>query len=178
MRQILTISILTFCLSLFSGVIIKVPHPSGAEFNPALIDRTSGTIIGDFTEEAGQEKLFDGITSQTHSEGARSVPYAPGYAGKDWGSGVTKRIGYAIAYSPSNYDFTAGGTSGCTITIQVSNNGSDWTDAGSSVASMTNAEELTITCTNSGGYRYVRLKFQPTGGSYYAFCAEIQFYGQ
>lgn len=152
--------------------------PLARAFVEELIDRTAGTIIGDFTGESGQATLFDGITNQTHSEGARSAGTAPGYAGKDWGAGILRRITKAIAYSPSNYNFMAdNGGSGCTITLQLSNNGSDWIDAGSSVAAMTHAEVLTITSTNDDYYRYVRLKFQWTGSPYYAYCVEIQFYG-
>ncbi|MBT5471531.1 MAG: hypothetical protein HOK41_13090 [Nitrospina sp.] len=58
-----------------------------------LISQSTGTAIGNLTYRGGLSAAFDGTTIQAHTASAGRGPVViTGTIGKDWGSGVTKKI--------------------------------------------------------------------------------------
>jgi hypothetical protein len=65
-----------------------------------LVDRTSGTAIGDMTVDGGLASAFDGVTNQASNSSARRASSTSAYIGKTYSA--AKRISRVIAWSSNN----------------------------------------------------------------------------
>lgn len=84
-----------------------------------LVDRTTGTNIGNMTLGGGRAAVFDGTTNQTAAAGA-GISASPGYVGKTHGAG--KALSRVIVYGSNNVGFVnTGTTTSVTITLYAKN---------------------------------------------------------
>lgn len=155
-----------------------------------LIDRTSGTIIGDMTSNGGNAASFDGTTVQVLTSCSRSAGSTPrGYVGKDWNGvgGGTKIITKYVVYSPDDLGFD--GNAGHTVTISLYGSNSTpsaWTgtDFGGTLLATTSGiscatdviHTKTSGITTTTAYRYHWLQVTPNTGNNEMYYAEIEFY--
>lgn len=153
---------------------LSAPHRGYPQ--PALLDRTAGTNIGDMTVSGGLAAAFDGTTNQAKASSAQKSNGA-GYCGKDWGA-TSYVYTMAVVYPTNDLGFTNNST--VTVTMYGSNSspasGTDGTSLGStgSIADTTSAQTINITNTNA--YRYVWVYVDGTGASDTYF-AELQLTG-
>lgn len=148
------------------------------------VDRTAGTRIGNLTNGGGLAAAFDGTTSQASTlcalinTGTRTI----GYAGKDWGVGVTKRLSGFIAYGSSDQGLNQIGTDLATVELQGSNDNFAAETVTLGTASAANAAGVVITKLTGitgGSYRYHRLKVTSASASTATDnkqFAEVKFY--
>ena len=156
----------------------------------ALVARTTGTAIGDFTDGGGLAAAFDDVTNSTAgtataNESTNDANNTTNYAlGKDWGSGNTKYITGFKWWSSNNDGVHTSGTqtSGCSFVL-IGHTANDWT-AGTTLGTLgslnfrtNNTEHSKLDIAQGTGYRYHWVKAVPgtsTGGG--LFCAELRFY--
>jgi hypothetical protein len=131
-------------------------------------------VIGNATQNGGLAAAFDGTTSQGWSASARKDPSSNITVGKDWGSGVTKKVARFKAWAPNNYTFGNAGT--MKLQGSTDNFSSSIVDLWSGSYSATTAEtkDISTGIDTSTAYRYHRLYC--TGGSGGGAFAEIEFY--
>lgn len=155
----------------------------GAEATPQiLISQAAGTAIGDMTGNGNLAASFDGDNDETaanSSEINNPGIDGPGNIGKDWGAGVTRKITGFKIWGSNDQGFINAANPTVTITLQGSQNNSDWTDLGN--ASDTDANSLLISkltgLTVSTAYRYHRLQItHDNGDSKDIYSAEAEFY--
>ena len=170
-------------LNNFSGFGVA-PAAAGGTVQ-TLVDRTTGTTIGNMTTYGGLAAAFDGTTSQAMASSCsiNAGDRTTGYVGKDWGSGNTKLISGIRVYGPSDnsIDQLHSGTS--TIELQGSTD-----NFSSSIVSLwannfTDGSALVLTYlsgfTVTTAYRYHRIKVTSSSGSTATdnkSVAELQFY--
>ncbi|KKN12600.1 hypothetical protein LCGC14_1014910, partial [marine sediment metagenome] len=145
------------------------------------IDQDDGLAIGDMTDDGGLAAAFDDDTTKTDIESASITPgvNGPGFVGKDWGANNKKIITGFKHYSTSNEGWVNTDNPTVTITLQGSQNNSDWTDLGSNTGADANSssiEKLTGLTTTTA-YRYHRLKLTHNSGNNQPIhCAEAEFF--
>jgi len=143
----------------------------------SLIAQGTGTPTGDMTSGGGLAAAFDGDI-ENYAAGA----YRGGTAadiGKDFGSGVTKTVTGVVVKMLGNASIDGGaGTETMTLTVQRSDNGSDWTqiftESGISVAA---GAVITRTSgfSNTAAARYARIVISHGGGGE-IHVSELEFY--
>lgn len=122
--------------------------------------RLLGTAVGYTGLASNPSNAFD-IADSTWASGSSATT---GGVGKDWGSGVTKRISRFVARSPSSRSFSGAGTPPVyTWAFQGSSNGSSWTTIATGTATDTaSATQNTLTqdiAATGTAYRYHRVFF-------------------
>ncbi len=131
------------------------------------------------TGASGIAAAFDGITSSVFNSSAATAGGA-GYAGKDWGIGVSKTVVQVNTYGSSDdgYDGSVGATS-ITLEIKGSNDGVTWTTLGSRIfadATATNQQIFVSTdLITTTAYRYHGVFVTPSGPDQ-AVLAEVEFF--
>jgi hypothetical protein len=155
---------------------------SPATPSATLIDRTDGTIIGDFDTQAAN--AFDGNTSQDRGNSASNTTTGNpnSYIGKDFGSGVTETIVGASWQGPTGSD-SVGSTDSITFYLYVSNSaptsyndgtllGTIGTENNGSAAQLTSKTDFV----NTTGYRYAWIHGAQSGSGVETYVAEVKFY--
>jgi len=146
-----------------------------------LIPQTDGTIISSSSPATTRPgAAFDGVYPQNNDNSTVwATATGTAWIGKDWGTGVTHRVTQAKLYATSDADFYAQGSSTeVTISIDESDNGSDWTTIGSYTApsnTFSNNQILTINCSGGTLKRYHRATFGSNGQNWRRV-AEVEFY--
>lgn len=143
-----------------------------------LVDRTTGTNIGNMTAFGGLAGAFDGVTNQAHT-GCAQAATADGYVGKTYSAG--KLISKAIVSGSNNlgYSNTPGGS--VTLTIMGKNgtpaSASDGTSLGLITFNDSGTDESagrTITASGSTSYTSIWIRCQPSVAN--SIIAEVTFY--
>jgi len=137
-----------------------------------LVDRTSGTLTGDFTQNGGNAAAFDGNYAQASGSAARKGGgTSTAFLMKDHGSGVTKTITGFRVFGCTDQGFHSDNDSDTVeVKLQGSANGTDFTDLGTlSFTDPGNAspQGKFTGITTSTAYRYHKLLFTfdtATGG--------------
>ena len=124
---------------------------SAGEAVETLVDRTTGTNIGNMTSSGGLAAAFDGNTNQTGASSA-STAGAPGYVGKTYGAG--KRISKVIVYGSNNEGYAFTSNASTTIVLRGKNGAApasrtDGTSLGSITFTDTTNESAPRTITSS-----------------------------
>lgn len=88
--------------------------PSSGQLAEYLIDRTTGTNIGDLTSNGGLAAAFDGVTSQNTVSSAAKVG-SGGYVGKSLQT--PSAISRAVAYGANNNGFIVGSNVAATLQL-------------------------------------------------------------
>ena len=101
----------------------------------ALVDRTSGTNIGDMTDNGGVAASFDGVLNQTAGNSSSKAASTSSYVGKTW-SGA--KVFSKAEFSPSQSGYY-GGAGNVTLNVRGKNgaapsSGSDGTLLGTTGA--------------------------------------------
>lgn len=127
-----------FGAAAFAGV-VKTANTTKASggVSEVLVDRTTGTAIGDMTSNGGLAASFDGTTSQALASCSRVAGFPTnGYVGKTWST--AKTFARATVYGSNNQGFLDTDNRSCTITIRGKNGAAptDPTD-GTSLGSIT-----------------------------------------
>ena len=167
-----------------SGFVASVTYSFGTQ---ALVDRTTGTAIGDMTENGGLSAAFDNATDQLANASAAKSSVNntnPSYIGKDWGSGNVKYITGFKYWSSSNDGVHESGnnSSGCSLILlgHTSNDPANATTLGTlgSLNFRQNTHEFSkLDITRGTAYRYNWVKVLPSAtNSNQSFCAELRFY--
>ena len=150
-----------------------------------LVGRTLGTIIGDMTTAGLQGKAFDGVTDASYvsSEVAwKTANVQDAYIGKDWGSGVAKRVVGFKAYGSNDKGFHYIGNEDVTIKLYGSNTApTSWDDGTLLITSTTMADTDSLVIekydeTIITPYRYHWLHIYASSAPQDSFCAECQFF--
>lgn len=144
------------------------------------INRTDGSVIyTDILPSYPASRAFDGTTNRTCVSGVVGVGDTNNTTiGKDWGNSVTHSISKAIVYGSNDHGFNWF-VSSYTLTLEGSNDGSNWTELGHVDFTDTADEHTgrTITPTIFTFYRYHHIKFTNNGSPIYdQYCAQIKFY--
>jgi hypothetical protein len=166
------------------GIRALMAASGGATETEVAVDRTAGTAIGTLTEVGGLAAAFDGTIYKLSSSSARGTDAsAPvdGYIGKDWGSGVTKKIS---EFSMScQTDSTFGGTSpSLTVTFKLQGSTDNFSSSIVELSSDTinnNAYSQTFTIPEADivtttAYRYHRV-FISHGTPDRVYVSQVQF---
>jgi hypothetical protein len=170
-----------------AGARERVPRPYlvAGSVVQTLVDRTTGTAIGNMANGGGLAAAFDGNTSQNAAASASLTAgdRTTGYVGKDWGSGVTKVISGIIAYSPTDQGFNQVGTDLATITLYGSTDNFSGSNVNLGSGTITNGTGITFTklsgFTTTTAYRYHRIGITSASSgtaSENKNCAELSFY--
>ena len=143
----------------------------------SLVSRTDGTPIGDMTSGGGLAAAFDGDIENYASGAYRGGTSAD--IGKDWGSGVTKTITGVVVRMLGNATIDGGAAAETvTLTVQRSDNGSDWTQIFTE-SGITVAAAAVVTrksgFSNTAAARYVRIVLSHGGGAE-THVSELEFY--
>lgn len=119
-----------------------------AASSEVLVDRTTGSNIGDMTDGASIGNAFDGTTSQALSGGGGACPYrgsANGYIGKDFSGPGAKRFSRFKVYGSNDAGFVFGANPSTTIVIYAKNgapaSGTDGTQIGTTGSFTDTADE-------------------------------------
>jgi hypothetical protein len=148
-----------------------------------LVDRTTGTNIGDATAGGGLTAVFDGTTSQTYgASGGRDGPNSTTYAGKDWSALSAKIVSKAITYGSSDHGYAGGGASPTvTLTLYGKNGAPSSGTDGTSLATTnfsdvnnTNSKTLTVVAPSTA-YTHAWVYVSYTGSDGVRI-AEVEFY--
>lgn len=157
-----------------------------------LIDRTSGSQIGDMTSNGGLAAAFDDTTSQGVAACARSAGGTPrGWIGKDWngvGSG-TKIITRFQVWGSSDFGFEAGSAAariklkgGSSVPTAFTSLAAGF-NAGTELYTGDHSDTNGILIDISGGsintttaYRYHWVEILALTGSNEVYCAELRFW--
>ena len=143
-----------------------------------------GTNIGTLTSGGGLASAFDGNTSQTYDASAyiAGTGQLSGTIGKDWGVGVTKKVGGLKLYSPSNSGFTSNSANTFTFKFQASQDNSTWVDLYTS-GTIVDSNSLVISIDSgidtSTAYRYHRVQLNDSvadGASHVIAISELDLY--
>lgn len=145
-----------------------------------LIDRTTGTNIGNMTLQGGLAAVFDGVTNQVAAAVAGTSGVA-GYVGKQFGAG--KALSRVVVNGSNNVGYVnTGTTTSVTITLYGKNgapaNGSDGTSLGSITFNQNAVDESAgrqITSTDTVT-TYTHFWVFINGGANSTECAEATFY--
>lgn len=118
---------------------------AGAGPVETLVDRTTGTNIGNMTGAAGLAGAFDGVTNQVAAGGA-GISAAPGYVGKSHGAG--KKLSRVVCHGSNNVGYAnTGAATSVTITLYAKNgapaSGTDGTSLGSITFNQSATDEST-----------------------------------
>jgi len=147
----------------------------------SLIDRTAGTIIGDFNTRTSA--AFDGNLSQTQAVGAvKGSNVADAYIGKNYGAGSEKAIAKVIAYPTSDNGFmTSSSPDDLVINLYASNslpaNGTDGTLLGTADFVDGFSARTILSNDTTTEYRYVWIYINPDDTNVGTICvSEVQFY--
>lgn len=143
---------------------------------------TTGTTPTAWSGGGGTSAAFDGTTSQASTAcalvgGGTSNSGMANFLGKDWGSGVTKKITQLIINAPSDNSFLGGGNT-TSWQLDGSNDGSSWTTLDSGTTSSSFGQTITrtsATINTSTAYRYHRVGLSGNGSNAVGF-AELRFY--
>ena len=144
----------------------------------ALIDRTTGTNIGNMTALGGLAASFNGTTSETTTN-ASGISASPGYVGKTYGAG--KIFSRAVVYGSSNAGFINGTNPSTTLTIYGKNgtpaSATDGTSIGSVTFTDTTNESAgrSVTSTDTTN-TYTSIWVYVNGGAVSCNCAELEMY--
>ena len=147
-------------------------HNSSGTFysgeSQSAVSQGAGTAIGNMTSGGGLSAAFDGSVNAYNAGAKRSG--TSGNIGKDWGSGVTKKITGVVFRIISNGKIDGGeGSETIAITVERSDNGSDYTQIYSESGISNNSSGQTFTkltgFTNTAAARYVRINFSHGGGA-------------
>jgi hypothetical protein len=143
-----------------------------------LVPQAEGTIINDFLN-GDASQAFDGVNPQALID--YKVNGLQFYVGKDWGAGVTKIITGFKVWGVTTYGFNVMSPSAgnVTVTLQGSQNGTDWTGLGS-VGPTTDSASLLMQkltgITTTTAYRYHRLLIDAYDAGNSGQVAEVEFY--
>ena len=142
------------------------------------VSQGAGTATGNMTSGGGLTAAFDGSANAYNAGAKRSG--TSGNIGKDWGSGVTKKITGVVFRIISNGKIDGGaGAETLAITVERSDNGSDYTQIYSESGISNNANGQTFTkitgFSNTAAARYVRINFSHGGGAE-THVDEVTFY--
>lgn len=85
----------------------------------SLIDRTTGTNIGNMTNNGGLAAVFDGVTSQSGPNSAQNFSGGSGYAGKTVAAPTA--VDFVNVYGGSNQGYVAGANPSVTINLRGKN---------------------------------------------------------
>jgi hypothetical protein len=157
-----------FYLPFTSSTLLGEDYGNGS----GLVDRTSGTLTGDFTQNGGNAAAFDGNYAQASGSAARKGGgTSTAFLMKDHGSGVTKTITGFRVFGCTDQGFHSDNDSDTVaVKLQGSANGTDFTDLGTlSFTDPGNAspQGKFTGITTSTAYRYHKLLFTfdtATGG--------------
>lgn len=150
---------------------------SGGE---VLVDRTTGTNIGNTTFSGGLAAAFDGTTSQASAACAAGVNSPDDYVGKTFGAG--KRASRVVVHGSNDQGFANGANPSTTLTLYGKNgaapaNATDGTSLGSTTFTDTTNESSgrTITSTDTTtSYLHWWVKVDVAGNS--SAIAELVMY--
>ena len=168
-----------------SGYVASITYSFGTQ---ALVDRTTGTAIGDMTENGGLSAAFDNATDQLANAGAAKSSVNntnPSYIGKDWGSVENAKYITGFKYWSSSNDGvheSGNNSSGCSLILlgHTSNDPANATTLGTlgSLNFRQNTHEFSkLDITRGTAYRYNWVKVLPSAtNSNQSFCAELRFY--
>jgi hypothetical protein len=154
----------------------------GSSAVETLVDRTTGTVIGNMTSGAAQSNCFDGTTSQALSAGAGACPFvnnAPGYVGKTYAAG--KAMSRVVVYGSNDDGFMYAANPSVTITLYGKNgvpaNGTDGTSLGTLTFTDTADESggRTVSSTDTST-TYTNVWVYINGGAISTACAELVMY--
>ena len=142
-----------------------------------LVAQDTGTPIGNMTAGGGLAAAFDGDI-ENYNAGAQSNATS-GNIGKDFGSGVTKKITGVIVKMLGNMSIDGGvGTETMTLTVERSDNGTDFTtiftESGISVPAAATITRLSG-FSNTAAARYARISISHSGGAE-THVSELEFY--
>lgn len=147
----------------------------------ALIDRSTGTVIGDFTSNTAL--AFNGTTSANAAASATKSASSSAYIGKNWGTGVTKKVGRVLVYPATDNGFLHTYTGNVKIDVygkaSAPANATDGTLLGTLTTTGDVLTGQTIELTDvstSYQYHWVTITAAPTPASYTTYVGELQFY--
>ena len=152
-----------------------------ASGSQVAVSQAAGTAIGDMTGGGGITAPYDGVTSQTNTQGAKHDGSGTvAYTGKDWGDGTPKVITGFDAYGSTDQGFIGGYNPTVTLTLVLSNTNDPATGTEIGSTSVTDqSAQVTVTkldFNNSTPYRYAWVKISASGSIFYICCAEVVFY--
>ncbi|WP_159585931.1 hypothetical protein [Chelativorans xinjiangense] len=93
------------------------PFYRAAEVAPVLIDRTSGTAIGDMTEVGGLAASFDGIDDQSGASSSAKTATLDAFVGKTLA--VPAAIDHIVCYGANNQGFLVNDNGDATIELRA-----------------------------------------------------------
>jgi hypothetical protein len=146
--------------------------------NETLIDRTIGTVIGDFDTTASN--VFDG--NVTTSGGKLSGTPSDAYIGKDFGASNGKAVSKVIVYPAPSEGFLQSSTGNLELDLYASNtlpaNGTDGTLLGTSGSIADTTSSVSIATSDAlTEYRYFWIYVDPAAASVAGiFVGELQFF--
>ena len=143
-----------------------------------LVSRSLGSPIGNMTSGGGLASAFDGVVQSSHASAAYSNSTS-GNIGKDFGSGVTKTITGVVVKMLGSLSVDGGaGTETMTLTVERSDNGTDFTQIFTE-SSISVAAGAVITkrtgFSNTAAARYARISISHSGGAE-THVSELEFY--
>ncbi len=147
----------------------------------AAVAQGAGTAIGDLSsgEGAGLAAAFDGTTSQTAVNSARTGNAVTGWIGKNWGGGTTRVITKVVWYGPSDGGIHETDTT-IRLRVQESATGA-WSgeettigDTGTFDGSVSSLVK-TITCSGASAKQYHRVLGTEGASNEKWACAELEF---
>lgn len=149
----------------------------------ALIDRTTGTNIGDVTENGGLAAVFDGITSQSGADGARKSSATFAYFGKT--TAVPTALESVIAFGSNNLGFVNNINPSTTLDLygkqgSAPANSTDGTIIGTTTFTDTADESAgrSIACSDQATYwDHVWVRLSQAGAANNILVAELQMTG-
>lgn len=148
-----------------------------------LIDRTTGTNIGNMTSAGGLAAAFDGVTSQTSASCALLGSATNAFVGKTLAA--SRAFGQAVVFGSNNAGYVAGaGTPAVTLTVYgkqgaAPSSGTNGTALGSISFSDTSNESTgrTIASTDLGTvWDHLWIYVAQGGSAANMFVAELQLY--
>jgi hypothetical protein len=140
----------------------------------SLVSYSTGTLITDFVTRTSA--LFDNVTSSNTDAATAKNGVSSVYAGKDWGSGVTKNISGFKIYATTDEGFGSLGST-ITCTLYGSTDNSSWVNLGNTTATDANSLVVTkLTGLTPAFYRYHKVVLSLPSAPNTMFCAEVQFY--
>jgi len=173
-------------ITLLNGIVDPLTDETDVKV-ASLIVITGGSNVGDMTAGGGLAAGFDGTTSQAASASATGAnDTGTSFLGKDWGSGVSKKIEKYELYSPSDGGFDPD-TGGSTITIKLVGSDSTpsigsgtqlHTDSFSDATGLTKTYTSGITKTTAYRFHWVEVATNTTNsGQKHGRLAELKLYG-
>lgn len=147
-----------------------------------IIPQGDGTTIGNMIESGGLAAAFDGVTAQAQGVGSKVTGATNGFAGKDWGAGVTHTVTRCKAWSSDSdawSTLTNLGTLTATVQGSTDNFSASIVDLGSNSSTMgsTAQESINFVMTDTTtAYRYHRIKLASSNGTENWVMAEVEFY--